>query len=127
MQQQHLYEYAVIRIMPRVEREEFLNAGVILYCAKQHFLQARFEVNQDRLKSFCSGIDCEEIQRNLSALQRICNRDKTGGPIACLDDAGRFRWLTATRSTVIQSSKVHPGFCEDPLQTLNRLYESLVV
>ena len=127
MQQQHLYEYAVIRIMPRVEREEFLNAGVILYCAKLHFLQARFEVNQARIKSFFSGIDCEEIQRNLSALQRICNRDKTGGPIASLDDAGRFRWLTATRSTVIQSSKVHPGFCEDPLQTLNRLYESLVV
>ena len=127
MQQQHLFEYAVIRVVPRVEREEFINAGVILYCAKQQFLQARFQVNEARLMSMFAGIDCEEIRKNLSALQRICNRDINAGPIARLDDAGRFRWLTATRSTVIQSSKVHPGFCIDPLQTLVRLFENMVV
>ena len=127
MQQQHLFEYAIIRVVPRVEREEFINAGVILYCAKQHFLQAKFHVDEERLTSLCAGIDCEEIERNLSALHRLCNRDKDAGPIARLDDAGRFRWLTATRSTVIQSSKVHPGFCADPSQKLIRLYETLVV
>lgn len=126
MQQHHLFEYAIIRVVPRVEREEFINAGVILYCAKQHFLQARFEVNEAKLKCLCVEIDCEEIQKNLSALQRICDKDKNAGPIARLDDAGRFRWLTATRSTVVQSSKVHPGFSMDPLITLDRLFENLV-
>ena len=127
MQQNNLFEYAVIRIVPRVEREEFLNAGVILYCAKQRFLQVMFTVNEERIQALCGEINSKEILQNLQALQRICMGDSNAGPIAKLDLAGRFRWLTATRSTVIQSSKVHPGFCADPLQTLTRLYTQLVL
>ena len=127
MQQKHLFEYAVIRIVPKVEREEFLNAGVILYCASQRFLRTLFTIDEERLKAFCEDINGKELLQNLNALERICKGDSNAGPIAKLDLAGRFRWLTATRSTVIQTSKTHPGFCVDPQQTLDRLYIQLVL
>jgi len=127
MQQKHLFEYAVIRIVPKVEREEFLNAGVILYCASQRFLRTLFTIDEERLKAFCEDINGKELLQNLNALERICKGDSNAGPIAKLDLAGRFRWLTATRSTVIQTSKTHPGFCVDPQQTLDKLYIQLVL
>ena len=127
MQQNLLFEYAVIRIVPRVEREEFINVGVILYCSKLQFLQTMIFLNEDRLASFCEEADPIELLHNLNAMQRICTGDSTAGPIAKLDLAGRFRWLTAIRSTVVQTSKVHPGFCKDPQQTLQKLYNRLVV
>lgn len=122
----HLFEYAVIRVVPRVEREEFLNVGVILYCKQEKFLQIRYLVNTDRLKAFCAGLDIEQLTANLDALTQICLGTKQGGPIAQLDIASRFRWITATRSTVVQSSKVHPGFCLDAGETLERLFVNLV-
>ncbi|MEO6547008.1 MAG: DUF3037 domain-containing protein [Ferruginibacter sp.] len=127
MQQKALFEYAVIRIVPRVEREEFLNAGVILYCAKQNFLKSMFDVNHQRIKAFCDKVEIAEVEESLHAMQRICVGGDGAGPIGKLDIASRFRWLTATRSTVVQSSKVHPGFCEDAAQTLDRLYRQLVL
>ena len=127
MQQQHLFEYAVIRIVPRVEREEFMNAGVILYCAGQQFLQVITGLNKERLAAFCSEPGIEEILQHLDAISRISTGDITAGPIAKLNRAARFRWLTATRSTIVQPSKVHPGFCTDPAETLIRLYHQLVV
>ena len=123
----HLFEYAVIRVVPRVEREEFLNVGVILYCREKKFLQCCYVLNSGRLKALCEGLDCNEVEEHLKSFERICNGDKDGGPIAALDPASRFRWLTATRSTVVQSSKVHPGFCEEPLDTLKKLYNQLVL
>ncbi len=127
MQKNHLFEYAVIRIVPKVEREEFLNVGVILYCAKQFFLQTRFCWNEERLGEFCSGLNRQELLQNLGAIQRICEGGSEAGPIGMLDTAARFRWLTATRSTIVQTSKVHPGFCADPGETLARLYDQLVL
>lgn len=127
MQQQQLFEYAVIRIVPRVEREEFLNVGVILYCAKEKFLQAVYHVNHERLAAFCGKLDIPAVEENLQAMERICNGEAGAGPISRLDIASRFRWLTATRSTVVQTSKVHPGFSSDPAATLQRLYEQLVL
>lgn len=127
MQQHHLFEYAVIRIVPRVEREEFLNAGVILYCAKQQFLQVMIGLNEERLLAFCNEPGKQEILQHLEAIRRISMGDSTAGPIAKLDLAARFRWLTATRSTIVQTSKVHPGFCTDPAETLLRLYNQLVL
>ncbi len=127
MQQKHLFEYAIIRIVPKVEREEFLNAGVILYCASQHFLRTLFSIDEERLKACCKDINGKELLQNLHALERICKGDSNAGPIAKLNLAGRFRWLTATRSTVIQTSKTHPGFCIDPQQTLDKLYIQLVL
>lgn len=127
MQQAHLFEYAVVRVVPKVEREEFLNVGVILYCAKLHFLQVLYTLDADRLRIFCPQIDQEELQQHLRSIERICAGSKESGPIGTLDIAGRFRWLTATRSTIIQSSKVHPGFCSDPAETLSKLFTQLVL
>jgi len=126
MQDRNLFEYAVIRVVPRVEREEFMNVGVILYCAKQKYLKVMYKVDKTRLKAFYGDIDVTELEANLSSFKRICAGDKDGGPIAQLDAPSRFRWLTATRSTVIQTSKVHPGFCADGEDTLTRLFEDLV-
>jgi len=126
MQEKYLFEYAVIRIVPRVEREEFLNTGVVLYCSKQKFLQMRYQIDHARLKSFCESCDIPEIESYLNAFQRICIGDSTAGPIAKLSLAERFRWLTATRSTVVQTSKVHPGFCDDAGEMLDKLFLQLV-
>ena len=127
MQQKHLFEYAVIRVVPRVEREEFLNIGVILYCAKQQFLQAKYYLDETRLHAFSADLDLNELKDHVCAFERICIGEPMAGPIGKLDMASRFRWLTATRSTILQTSKVHPGFCEDALETLERLFQQLVV
>lgn len=127
MHEKHLFEYAVVRVVPRVEREEFLNVGVILYCPKQKFLKFKFNLDEDRLRAFSTDIDIQELKENLNALGLISIGDSKSGPIAKLDLASRFRWLTATRSTVLQSSKVHPGLCNEADKTLEKLYQSLVL
>ena len=123
----HLFEYAVIRVVPRVEREEFLNVGVILYCADQKFLKCMVEVNETRLSAFACEVETSIISSNLKAIEKICIGGTEAGPIGQLDIASRFRWLTATRSTVVQASKVHPGFCIDAEETLERLHQQLVL
>jgi hypothetical protein len=128
MQESHLFEYAVIRIVPRVEREEFLNVGVILYCKQQKFLRAVFTLEEERLRAFSPHTDITDVKAYLHAFEQICHGGKEGGPIGQLDIASRFRWLTATRSSVVQTSKVHPGFCcGDATATLNRLHAQLVL
>ncbi|MEZ0538709.1 DUF3037 domain-containing protein [Fibrella arboris] len=127
MPDMHLFEYAVIRVVPRVEREEFINVGVILYCASQGFLQTRCMLPVDRLAAFPNVPELTELTDRLQAFERICAGRKLGGPIGQLPVASRFRWLTATRSTVVQTSVVHPGLCQDPQKTLDRLFEQLVV
>lgn len=127
MQDKHLFEYAVIRVVPQVEREEFINVGVILFCAKLKFLQATYTLNEQRLTCFSRQPDVEELKEHLCVFESICAGSPQGGPIAQLDAASRFRWLTATRSTVVQCSKVHPGFCTDPLETLMKLHGQLVL
>src|SRR4051794_38789633 len=125
MQDRHLFEYAVIRVVPRVEREEFINVGVILYCAKKKYLKSIFALDQARLSAFCPSLDIPELASNVNALGLICDGGKAGGPIGQLDMPSRFRWLTATRSTVLQASKVHPGFCQDPDLMLLKLRDEL--
>jgi len=127
MQGKHLFEYAVIRIVPKVEREEFINAGVVLYCAKLKFLQMSFNVDETRLAAFAPALNIAEVKEYLCAFQRICKGGAEGGEIGKLPIAERFRWLTATRSTVVQTSKVHPGFCDDAAAMLERLYRQLVL
>jgi hypothetical protein len=126
MPDKDLFEYAVIRIVPRVEREEFVNAGVILYCAKQRFLQARYVMDKERIKALCPEVDLELIANNLDSLRRISLGAKDAGPIALMDIPSRFRWLTATRSTVVQTSRPHPGLCTDAVAKLDQLFEQLV-
>lgn len=127
MQDNHLFEYAVIRVVPRVEREEFLNIGVILYCKQQRFLQTIYTLDEERLLSFCASLDIQTLKAYVCAFEQICKGTKEGGPIAKLDIASRFRWLTATRSSILQTSKVHPGFCRDAQETLIRLHTQLVL
>jgi hypothetical protein len=128
MQEKHLFEYAVIRVVPRVEREEFINVGIIVYCKKQKYLKAKFWLNDAKLQAFCSQTDCAELRDYLAVIENIClGNAATGGPIARLDMSTRFRWLTATRSTVVQSSKVHPGLTDDLDSTLDKLHEQLVL
>jgi hypothetical protein len=126
MSAKHLFEYAVLRLVPRVEREEFLNVGVILYCRSLGFLQTRCQLPEARLQAFCGELDRQELEDRLGAFGRICRGKPEGGTIGRLPLAERFRWLTATRSTVVQTSPVHPGLCEDAAATLDQLFEQLV-
>ena len=123
----HLFEYAVLRVVPRVEREEFLNVGVIVYCRSLGFLETRFALPEARLLAVAPELDLAEITARLQAFGRICQGRATGGTIGQLPLAERFRWLTATRSTVVQSSPVHPGRCADAGETLARLFTQLVL
>jgi len=127
MHNRTLFEYAVIRVMPRVEREEFLNIGIILYCARQKYLKMLYILDEQRLQAFSDYLDMDELKEHLCSFERICSADANGGPIAKLDMPSRFRWLTATRSTVLQTSKVHPGLCVDAEETTNRLFSQLVL
>ena len=122
-----LFEYAVLRVVPRVEREEFLNVGVILYCRAQGFLQACFALPATRLHAFAPDLDLEEVAARLRAFECICQGRATGGAIGQMAVAERFRWLTATRSTVVQTSPVHPGLCADAGQKLAQLHAQLVL
>lgn len=121
-----LFEYAVIRIVPRVEREEFINIGVILYCPKQKFLKTILLIDETRISAFAPSLDIDCLKDNINSFEMITNGEVHAGAIAKLDIASRFRWLTATRSTVVQSSKVHPGLCKDAEVTLLRLFNQLV-
>jgi len=123
----HLFEYAVIRVVPRVEREEFINVGVILYCSAQGFLQTKYALSEARLRVFALEPDVDELEERLGAFEKICAGRREGGLIGQLPPASRFRWLTATRSTVVQTSPVHPGLCADPAETLARLFSELVL
>ena len=126
MQEKHVFEYAVIRVVPCVEREEFINVGVILFCQAQRFLHTLYELNEERLASFSPESDLDELRERLQAFERICQGGSAGGTIGELPLASRFRWLTAARSTILQTSPVHPGLCTDAAETLDRLFGQLV-
>jgi len=127
MQKQHLFESAVIRVVPQVEREEFLNVGVILYCKDEKFLSLKFVLDERRLTSFCKKIDITELKEQLTAYEQICKGGAEGGTIGKLSMPERFRWLTATRSTIVQTSKVHPGLCENAKEMMDRLFTQMVL
>lgn len=127
MQEQHLFEYAIIRVVPRVEREEFINVGVVLFCKQQRFLKGKFVVSENKLLALSDDIDIEELERNLNAFTAICDGKNTGSKISDLDLPSRFRWLTATRSTIVQCSKVHPGFCINADEELNKIFKQMVL
>jgi hypothetical protein len=127
MQERLLYEYAVIRVVPRVEREEFLNVGVVLYGASAKFLQVKYLTPASKLTLFAPHIDCAEVAAHLAAFDRIAKGDPTAGPIAMLPPPERFRWLTATRSTIVQTSKVHTGFCRHYAEEAERIFGQLVL
>jgi len=127
MQGKDLFEYAVIRIVPCPGREEFLNAGVILYCPKQKFLGIRYHLDPYRIRVFSGKTDPAELLAYLDSFAAICSGRKAYGTIAAQPMAYRFRWITANRSTVLQTSRVHPGFCSDASEELDKLFEQLVL
>ena len=127
MQDKQLFEYAVIRVVPRVEREEFLNIGVILYSRNQKFLGVKYTLDEGRLLAFYPNTDISALKEYICAFDKVSKGGKEGGPIGQLDMASRFRWLTAPRSTIVQISKVHSGLSEDAAGTLDRLHQQLVL
>lgn len=121
------FDYAVIRVVPRVEREEFVNAGVILFCLEKDFLAARVEVDEPRLRALWPGLDLELVRAHLLAIPEICAGNAEAGPIARLSLRERFHWLVAPRSTMIQVSPVHTGLCEHPERALGELFARAVL
>jgi hypothetical protein len=120
------YSYAIVRVVPRVERGEFLNVGVVLFAREQEFLGSRFEVDPARLIALAPDVDLATVERHLSTFQAICDGQARGGPIASLPPHERFHWLVAPRSTMIQTSPVHVGRSGSPATTLEDLLKELV-
>jgi hypothetical protein len=120
------FQYAIIRVVPRVERGECMNAGVVLLCRSTRFLAARVGLDVARLEALAPGIDPATIEEHLAAIERVAAGDPEAGPIARLGQGERFHWLVAPSSTVIQPSEVHTGLSDDPAAELNHLFEQLV-
>ena len=120
------FDYAVVRVVPRVERGEFVNAGVIVSCPSQNYLKARVELDAERLAALDPNVDRETVGRHLAAIPLICEGGAAAGPIGLLPQRARFHWLVAPRSTVIQTSPVHTGFCADGDEMLERLFRAMV-
>ncbi|MDF1694981.1 MAG: DUF3037 domain-containing protein [Saprospiraceae bacterium] len=127
MPDKYLYEYAIIRLVPKVERGEFLNIGVILLSKGKDYLGMKYTIDEKRLKAFSEDIDVDLVQDYLHAWEKVCAGGSDGGRIGALEIRVRFRWLTANRSTIIQSSPVHPGFCTDPESALQKLFIKFVL
>jgi hypothetical protein len=124
--EQCTYDYSIVRIVPRVDREEFINVGVIVYCQSKGFLEARIEVDELRLRAFDPNPDLESIRAHLATIPAICSGGAQAGPIGRLPIGERFHWLTAPRSTIIQTSPVHTGTCANPGEVLEHLLETMV-
>ena len=122
----HTYDYAIIRVVPKVERAEFVNAGVILSCPGLDYLDAHIELDARRVLALDPGVDLSLVERQLAAIPLICSGGAEAGPIGQLSPRERFHWLVAPRSTIIQTSPVHTGRCCRPAATLERLLESMV-
>ncbi len=127
MQEKHLYEYAVIRLVPRVERGEYVNIGVVLYCKSLKTLDFMFQVNKERILALFPDVDLEEVTIHLLSFQKICQGTSDSGLIGSQDLASRFRWLTARRSTIIQASEIHPGYCQQATAALKKIFNEMVL
>lgn len=126
MQEVNLYEYAVIRLVPRVEREEFFNIGLVMFSKKAKYIRVEFHLCEEKFRVMHNELDYNEILKNLEHFQSVAKGEKSAGPIAELDIPERFRWLTAVRSAVIQTSRPHPGKTKDLDKTFEKLFEELV-
>ena len=123
----HAYDYAVLRLVPQVAREEFMNVGVILSCPAHRFLAAQVHLDDARLRAFAPDLDLDTVRAHLASLEAICRGGAEAGPIGELPARQRFHWLVAPRSTVIQTSPPHTGLCRDPQETLEKLLQRYVM
>ena len=126
MQDKVVYEYAVIRVVPKVEREEFINVGLILFSKRKRFIRFEYQIPEAKIQAFCKEFDLTQVKENLESFAKICAGAKDGGPIAQLEADEKFRWITAVKSSSIQSSRPHPGFSMDLNATFDKLYEEFV-
>lgn len=126
MPEMHLYEYAIIRLVPMVEREEFINVGIILFSKHAKFIHTKIELPEEKLKLFNCELDIDEVKSYLKAFELVSKGSKDGGPMAREDVPSRFRWLTALRSSIIQTSRPHPGKTNDLNAELEKLFEEYV-
>ena len=123
------FDYAVVRVVPRVDRDELLNAGVILFCAERDYLGCALTLDQARLRALAPDLDAGAalaVARHLDGIRAICAGDPSAGPIAALSASERFHWLTAPRSTMVQTSPIHAGRCDDPPAALERLFHAVM-
>jgi hypothetical protein len=125
--QKHVYEYAVIRVVPRVEREEFVNAGIVLFSKSARFLKTRLLVSEQKVLCLDPETDCAQLREHMESFEKIAAGAKNGGPIAMEDKPERFRWLTARRSSIIQTSRPHPGMTDDLDAELEKLFGEYVL
>ena len=121
------FDYAILRIVPRVEREEFMNAGIVVFCLEKDYLAARIRFNRERLKALWPEADAELVANHLDAVQRICDGDAAAGAIAQLSRRERFHWLVSPRSTIVQTSPVHTGVCQATDELLDRLEKQFLL
>lgn len=121
------FDYTVIRVVPRVERQEFINAGVVAFCLEKKYLGARIRLDEQRLKALWPDADVALIRDHLAAVERVCAGDPAAGPIAALSQRERFHWLVSARSTIIQTSPVHSGMCDGTDQILDQLEQRFLV
>jgi hypothetical protein len=120
------FQYAVLQVVPRVERGERINAGVVLFCRRRGFLAARVALSRERLTAIDPAADADEVERHLDVYSRVAAGDRTGGAVAAMPDSERFHWLVAPSSTIIQPSPVHTGLTDDPAASLDALFGKLV-
>ena len=120
------FDYAILRVVPRVERQEFINAGVVAFCLEKRYLAARIHLDEARLRALWPQADVEQAREHLEAVRRICEGDPAAGPIAKLSQRERFHWITSPRSTIIQPSPVHTGVCDEPEGLLDRLVKQFL-
>lgn len=127
MQDKHLYEYAVIRVVPRVEREEFINIGLILFCKHQKYLRIQTFIDNNKINALWADFDIEQLTKNIQAFDKICQKPKYLGRFDDMDLGEKFRFIVAVKSSVIQTSRPHPGYSNDLNQTFDRLFNELVL
>lgn len=127
MQDKATYEYAIVRIVPKVEREEFFNVGVLLFCKRKSFLGIKYEIDPQKLEALAPEMEYAQLHKHMKAWEQICKGAPAGGTIGEFEISDRFRWLAATRSTIIQSSKTHSGLCSDPEIELENLFRTFVL
>jgi hypothetical protein len=127
MQGKHLFEYAVIRVLPKVEREEFINVGIILFSKRAKFIRLMYKLDAKRLNAFSTELDLDSLHETLNSFEKICSGHVEGGAIAKFDIPERFRWLTAVRSSCIQTSRPHPGYAKNLDLEVEKLFNELVL
>ncbi|UYW00713.1 DUF3037 domain-containing protein [Flavobacterium agricola] len=127
MQDKYIFEYAVIRVVPKVEREEFVNVGLILFSKRLKFLKIQYQIPTHKIQCLCADFDIDQLEKNLAAFEKVCTDKTNRSPISQFEIDEKFRWITAVKSSSIQTSRPHPGYTVNINETFEALYQELVL